>query len=257
MIINATWTMYDDKLNERSAALQANAVLAGQTLSVQGNLVTNWDIAEVANWLVAIGYKDLVPLFHQSNINGVALSRLDDRLLREMGVVNVGTRLQFLNEVVKVQAIARSQWRNHVVWNDVEYRPKCCFYMCTWSFPCCCMETFCFGPPSQYTLTNGRINVLRAKSSAPCVLLNCCFGYGIQSDNTDLTLIHDVDCVGETSFFGDPAGFVIISTMDGKQSQLKLRSTDVQKVTSIINNIREEAIVSHQTLTPSIDNGPA
>jgi hypothetical protein len=59
--------MYDDKLNERSAALQANAVLAGQTLSVQGNLVTNWDIAEVANWLVAIGYKDLVPRLHPSN----------------------------------------------------------------------------------------------------------------------------------------------------------------------------------------------
>lgn len=243
-----------DKLNEQAAAAQASELIAGQTLATGGNLVTNWDIAEVSNWLVTIGYKDLVPLFHQSNINGVALSRLDDRLLKEIGVVNVGTRLQFLNEIVKVQAVARSQWRNHVVWNDVEYRPNCCFYMCPWSFPFCCCETFCFGPPSQYTLTNGRVNVLRAKSSAPCVALNCCFGYGIQSDNTDLTLIHDVDCVASTSCFGEPTGLVIISTMDGKQAQLKLRSSEVQKVTSIMNNIREEAIVSHQTLTPSIDN---
>lgn len=244
-----------DSLNEQSAAIKANEVLAGQTFSLGGNLVTNWDINEVSNWLVAIGYKDLVPLFHQSNINGVALSRLDDRLLKEIGVLNVGTRLQFLNEVVKVQAIARSQWRNHLVWSDVEYRPNCCYYMCPWSFPCCCLETMCYGPPSTYSLTNGRINVLRAKSSAPgvCVLCTACFGYGIASDNTDLTLIHDIDCVGSTSYWGEPPGFVIISTMDGKQSSLKLRSSEVQKVTSIMNNIREEAIVSHQTLTPSID----
>lgn len=249
-----------DALNEQAAAAKANEVLAGPTLTVGGNLVTNWDITEVSNWLVTIGYKDLVPLFHQSNINGVALARLDDRLLKDMGVLNVGTRLQFLNEVQKVQAVARSQWRNNVVWRGEEYRPPSCFGLCPWSFPVCCMEHACCGAPAAYTLTNGRINVLHAKTNAPqyCLLCFCCFGFGIGSDNTDLTLIHDIDCVGATAdCCVEPQGTIIISTMDGKQKKILLRSSEVQKVTSIMNNIREEAIVSYQTITPSIDNNVA
>lgn len=246
-----------DSLNEAAAAAKATELLAGQSLSLGGNLVTKWDTNEVSNWLVSIGYNDLVPLFQQSNINGVALSRLDDRLLREIGILNVGTRLQFLNEIVKVQAIARSEWRNHTVWTDSEYRQPCCCFILPWSFPWCCCENSCYGPPAQYTLTNGRVNVLKAHSFAPGPLRWCCascFGYGIISNNTDLTLIHDVDCVASTDKCGDPAGFIIVATMDGNKPQrMCLRSSECQKVTAIMNNIREEAIVTHQTLAPCIE----
>lgn len=240
-----------DSLNEATAANKATEVIAGAALSLGGNLVTKWDTNEVSNWLVAIGFNDLVPLFQRSNINGVALCRLDDRLLKEIGVLNVGTRLQFLNEVVRIQALSRSEWRNHVVWHDVEYRPNCCFFLCPYYYPWCCCEELFYGPPATYALTNGRINVLRATPSYCC---GCCFwGFGIKSDNTDLTLIHDIDCVASTDRFGDPAGSIIISTMDGKQNTLTLRSSEVQKVTSLMNNIREESIVSHQVLIPRVE----
>eukprot|EP00429_Kryptoperidinium_foliaceum_P094599 CAMPEP_0176184108 /NCGR_PEP_ID=MMETSP0121_2-20121125/636_1 /TAXON_ID=160619 /ORGANISM="Kryptoperidinium foliaceum, Strain CCMP 1326" /LENGTH=88 /DNA_ID=CAMNT_0017522455 /DNA_START=412 /DNA_END=678 /DNA_ORIENTATION=- len=86
-----------------------------------------------------------------------------------------------------------------------------------------------------------------------CFFCAPCFGFGVASDNTDLTLIHDIDCVASTNPWGDPEGKVIVSTMDGKQSVLTLKSSEVQKVTSIMNNIREEAIVAHQILSPSIE----
>lgn len=241
-----------ENLNEQHASKKASAELAGESFALNGNLVTKWDASEVSKWLVAIGYNDLVPLFHQSNINGAALTRLDDRLLKEIGVLNVGTRLQFLNEVVRIQAISRSEWRNHVLWTGEEYRPNCCCFLLPWSFPFCCAEDLCCGKRAAYTLTNGRLNILRTIRPW-CWMLCMCTGFGIVSDNVDLTLISDIDCVASTHCTGDPLGFVQISSFDGSTHSLLLPSTEVQKVTSIINNAKEEAVVAVQILSPPVD----
>lgn len=240
-----------ENLNEQSASKKATDELAGETFALNGNLVTKWDTSEVSKWLVAIGYNDLVPLFHQSNINGAALTRLDDRLLKEIGVLNVGTRLQFLNEVVRIQAISRSEWRNHVVWTGEQYRPKICCFLLPWSFPFCCCEDFCCGKKDVYTLTNGRLNILKALR--PWCWEICCVGWGIESDNVDLTLINDVDCAASSDCCGDPAGRVFISSFDGSTHTLTVPSSECQKITAILNNTKEEAVVTMQILAPPVD----
>lgn len=240
-----------ENLSENVASKKAESEMAGETFALNGNLVTKWDTSEVSKWLVAIGYNDLVPLFHQSNINGSALTRLDDRLLKEIGVLNVGTRLQFLNEIIRIQAISRSEWRNHHVWTAEEYRPNCCCFLLPWSFPFCCCEDTCCGKRAIYTLTNGKLNILKALR--PCCWELCCYGWGIASDNIDLTLINDIDCAAGTHCCGDPLGRVFISSFDGITHELRLPSTECQKVSSIINNTKEEAVITTQILSPPVD----
>jgi hypothetical protein len=252
-----------EDLDEINAANSATRLMAGETFATSGVLVTDWDTAEVANWLVSIGYKDLVPIFQRSNINGVALGRLNERLLREMGVLNVGTRLQFMNEVVKVQAISRSAWRNAVVWSDQEYRPNWCFYMCpdmmncsktTGGICCLCTSSFCFHGimwtlPEVYTLTHGRLNVL-----TEVYRLNkcCCPYWAIQSNNMDLAQIIDIDCTASTAHCGDPAGIVEITSLDGKQLKLTLPSHDSQKVTHLLHNIKDDAVITVRLINPGL-----
>lgn len=238
-------------LNEHTAGKIATKELAGESYVLNGTLITTWQVDEVANWLVSIGYNDLVPVFHRANINGLALSRLNDNLLREIGVANVGTRLQFMNEVLKIQAIARSDWRNRMLWTETEYRPSYCCFMIPYSFPCCCCADMWCGRSDVYTLTNSRINILHEKKkwNTPCT---GCLGFVIKSDNIDLTLISDIDSGAETSACGDPLGTVIISLMSGEQKELKLRSSECQKVAAIFNNVREEAVVSAHLVCPGI-----
>lgn len=239
------------EMNEHTAEKLATKELAGESYILNGTLITTWQVDEVANWLVSIGYNDLVPVFHRANINGLALSHLNDSLLREIGVANVGTRLQFMNEVLKIQAIARSDWRNRMLWTEVEYRPHYCCFMIPYSFPCCyCADTFC-RKSDVYTLTNSRINILHEKKrwDTPCT---GCLGFVIKSDNIDLTLISDIDSGAESSACGDPVGTVIISLLTGEQKELKLKSSDSQKVAAIFNNVREEAVVSGHLVCPGI-----
>lgn len=238
-----------DTLDEANAGKKAVDTIAGEALTIGGNLVINWDTTEVSNWLVSIGYQDLVPLFIQSNINGSALSRLDDRTLREIGILNVGTRLQFINEVIKIQAIARSEWRRVVIWTEEEYRPNCCCFMCPFDTPCCCLPACMKKQPDVYTLTNSKVNILHAKWT--WCGEGCC-EYGIFSDNIDLTLVHDIDAAASTSSCGDPMGGVILSSMDGKVNRLKVRSSESQKLAAMMNNAKEEAVLVATMHSPAI-----
>jgi hypothetical protein len=250
-----------EDLDEIHAANSATRLMAGETFVNGRVLVTDWDTAEVSNWLVSIGYKDLVPIFQRSNINGVALGRLSERTLHEIGILNVGTRLQFMNEVVKVQAISRSAWRNAVVWKDQEYRPNWCFYMCpdmmncskpTGGICCLCTSSFCchgimWTLPQAYTLTHGRLNVL----SEIYRLGKCgCPYWSVESNNLDLAQIIDIDCTASTAHCGDPAGIIEITSLDGKTLKLTLPSQDSQKVTHLLHNIKDEALVTVRMINP-------
>lgn len=235
-----------DTLDEANAGKKAVDTIAGETLTIGGNLVIHWDTTEVSNWLVSIGYQDLVPLFIQSNINGSALCRLDDRTLKEIGILNVGTRLQFINEVIKIQAIGRSEWRRVILWTENEYKPNKCCYMLPHDFPCCCLPMGCKSQPDVYTLTNSKINILHG------VWFCCCLNHEIFSDNIDLTLVHDIDAAASTDSCGDPVGAVIISSMDGKVNKLKVRSSEAQKLSAMMNNAKEEAVLIATMHAPAI-----
>jgi len=244
-----------EDLDEINAASSATRLMAGATYAMDGILVVDWDVAQVSNWLVMSGYKELVPIFQGANINGVAFSRLNANLLREIGVNNVGTRLQLMNDIVKVQAISRSAWRNVVVWSDEEYRPNWCCYTCPFDSPCCCSTTcshLCFGKPDVYTVTNSRLNVIHESlNTNRLYFCPCWWTYTVVSNNTDLAQIYDVDCVASTAKFGEPAGYITVTTLDGAQSKLVLRSNDSQKVTNLLHSIKDEAI----TTAYSINHG--
>lgn len=249
-----TTTLAD--LDEINAANSATRVMAGNSLFMDGALVTDWDITTVCNWLVHIGYKDLVPIFQRSNINGVALARLNDRLLKEIGVHNVGTRLQFMNEVIKIQAVSRSAWRNNVLWTEEEYRPNWCFYLLPYDFPCCCCtftsEYFC-GRPDVYTITHSRLNVISERFVADQL---CCFlASRVESNNTDLSQIIDVDCFASTANCGEPVGVVKISTLDGSTTKIKVRSSSTQTVTSLLNSVKDESLIAVHLIHPPKEEG--
>lgn len=265
-------TMSKD-LDEMIATKTAVHEMAGEKLTPGGVLVVHWTTAEVANWLVTIGYNDLIPIFHRANINGLALTRLNDNLLREIGVLNVGTRLQFMNEVIKIQAVSRSSWRNTILWKGEEYRPNCCFFLLPWSFPCCCFEDYICGKPSIYSLTNSRLNIINEKKwcsnggndstdiistiFSPICLFSCCLfslctgnhGILLNSTNIDLSLITDLDTHASTSKFGEPSGKILIKSIINS-TILTLKSSECQEVASLINSTRGDAAVVLQLTHP-------
>jgi len=224
------------------ASAAATAELADEAFIRGGKLVTNWGYEEVLSWLASHGFRDVVPLFRTSNVNGAVLPKLNDRLLNEMGITNVGVRIRLLNEIVKIQVIARSEWRNQVVWASEQYRPGPCNNTLPLGFPCCFLKECLLGKPDIYTLTNSKLNILAAK--ARCKLfceLGCC-GHEIRSNNVDLTLVHDIDTSAQTNLLGDPLGHIIVSTLSKEQYKLKLRTSECQKVTQIMSHTREEAV---------------
>jgi hypothetical protein len=72
-----------------------------------------------------------------------------------MGINSIGRRLAVHNEIIKVQAISRAQWRSEILWSSPEYRPGCCYNLLPYGFPCC--FEICVGIPSTYKLTNAKV----------------------------------------------------------------------------------------------------
>jgi hypothetical protein len=180
------------------------------------------------------------------------LPKLNDRLLNEMGITNVGVRIRLLNEIVKIQVIARSEWRNHVVWASEQYRPGPCNNTLTLGFPLCCLNDCILGKPDIYTLTNSKLNILasRARCKVLCVGCACC-GREIRSNNVDLVLVHDIDTAASTNILGDPLGNVLVSTLSKEMYKLKLRTSECSHVTMLMSSTREEAVTNIRMYTMS------
>ena len=211
------------------------------TFNNGGKLVVKWDVNEVAQWLASIGFADVAPIFQKHCISGPTLPKLNDALLKEMGIEIVGRRLLLITEVIKIQAIARAEWRNEVLWASEQYRPGPCNNSLPFGFPFPCAS--CVGRPDMYTLTNSKFNVFRSTKNCNTPCTGFC-GFSISSDNMDLTTIREVDAVASTNMIGDPLGFVVASTNDGKVLRLHLRSSQCQKACSLISNAKEECIVA-------------
>ena len=205
-----------------------------------GKLVMKWNVDEVCDWIISIGFPQLTPLFRKHAISGAVLPKLNEASLKEMGVDVIGHRILLLNEIVKIQAVARSEWRNQVLWASAQYRPGPCGDTLPYGFPCC-FASF-VGSPSMYTLTNSKLNIQHSTKRIDTPCTGFC-GYLVQSNNTDLSVIVDVDAVASTTAMGVPLGFVNITTVDGKYFQLHLKSSECQKATALITNGKEEAVI--------------
>jgi len=205
-----------------------------------GRLVFNWMNEDVVAWLNEIGFSDMSGIFKHHAVVGAVLSRFNDKTLKEMGIANVGRRLLLLKEIIKVQALSRTQWRNTVLWASEQYRPGPCNNMLPFNFPLCC-ESFT-GIPDMYRVTNSKINItsMRKNINTPCTAF-C--GYHMHSSNTDLTILKDIDAMGSTGICGEPLGAVIFTDDFFRRDMLFLRSSECQKVTAIITNAKEEAVI--------------
>lgn len=243
-----------DDLDKINATQRIVELAAGSTYVVKDTMVTKWDSNQVSSWLVSIGFNDLVPLFQRANINGMALTRLSNSTLHEIGVRNVGTRLQFINEILKIQAISRKEWRNHLIWVDEEYRENKCFYQLPYNFPLCCLETICSPKHAQYTLTNDNLRIEREIKVVTWCPQFCtpCLGKHILTNNIDLVHVVDVDCSAKTSTCGDPGGKVMVTSLTGEVDILKIRSSECQRVAALINITKEEAFIVARMHAPMI-----
>ncbi|KAJ1380622.1 hypothetical protein B484DRAFT_411989 [Ochromonadaceae sp. CCMP2298] len=230
-----------DDLDEAKAVAQASEELAGPDYVHAGKLVLSWDMKEVEEWLLSLGFKQVVPIFQDHTIDGIVLPKLNDYLLLEMGVTNIGIRVQLMNEINKIQTIARAQHRNEVVWKDEQYRPGPCSNTLPFGFPFCCLGHTCYGHPQEYTLTQTKLNILHWDKRVN--IPGCCCGYSIKSNNVDLQVIHDVDSYASSSVAGDPLGRIFVSTLDGKKYSLEVPSSKCLKVTVMLNNTRDEALI--------------
>lgn len=233
-------------LSDQSAAAMAIAHAAGSTFHSNGKLVTKWSVTEVCNWLSQIGYADIVPIFRKHEISGPVLSKLNDAVLKEMGVHVIGHRLLLMNEVVKIQIVARNEWRNQVIWTSDEYREGPCNNYLPYNYPWHC--ECCVGRPNTYTLTNGKVTILQSAKVCNCPGFLWC-GVRIESNNIDLSDIVDVDVNASTGFVHDPLGVVGIRDKQGGYYPLYLRSSQCQKTCALITNAREEATAAAVAMT--------
>ena len=217
--------------------LMDNDTLADQNAINGGKMINKWTIEEVANWLNSVGFSDCVQVFQAHSITGAVVPRLNPDLLREMGIQSVGRRMELQSQIIAVQARARSQWRNEVIWASEEYRAGPCNGLVPYGFPFCCE---CMtGLPDVYKVTNSKINIQQQRKLVP--MCGCC-GFEVISENTDLTDVRDVDVAAMTAVVGDPPGAVNINT-NTKFIRLTLQSSQCQKVTAIITNAKEEALI--------------
>jgi hypothetical protein len=227
-------------LNEHvgTAAAAAHVAAAAGFHNPSGKMITKWEVSEVCAWLNSAGFGDMSPIFQKHQISGPVLPKLNDAVLREMGVEIVGRRVLLMNEICKVQAMARAEWRNHVVWANPQYREGPCNGTLPFGFPFSCDS--CVGLPNMYTLTNSKLNITRAEKNLNTPCTGFC-GFTIHSDNIDLSDVTDVDVRAATAAFGDPTGVLVVSTRQGNCYLLQLRSSECQKTSMLLTNAKEEA----------------
>lgn len=203
-----------------------------------GKMINQWSTDEVINWLNSCGFQDCVPVFQQHLISGPVLPRMTPDLLREMGIQSIGRRIQLQSQIMSIQAKARAQWRNEVLWSETQYRPGDCNGVMPYGFPFCC--TIFTGNPDIYKVTNSKLNILRSQRVVP---MCGCFGWKAVSQNTSLTDIKDLSINARTSMSGDPLGFVTLNLEHGYPINLHLKSSQCQSVNAVITNAKEEAHV--------------
>jgi len=217
----------------------------------QGKFIIEWSVDEVIQWLVQTGFEDVAQVFAAHQISGAVIAKLTDSAMKEMGIISVGRRLSLYNEIAKVQAISRAQWRSNIIWTSDEYRPGWCNNLLPYGFPWCC--ECCVGPPATYKVTNSKVNVQKMRQNCSIGYVKCaCCGYKMASTSYNLTDVSDVDVLASTACCGTPKGTVAVSMSTGKVVSFHLKSDECQKVSSLMINAREEAVVQEGIMMFSV-----
>ncbi|RDW45281.1 MAP kinase [Yarrowia lipolytica] len=96
------------------AAQSASAPVSAVSPVSNTPLVTSWDKTKVAEWLRSLKCAEYIPMFEQNEICGEVLLEIDQKLLKDMGVVKVGDRVR-INVAIKD---LRSQHRKTTLQNQ-------------------------------------------------------------------------------------------------------------------------------------------
>ena len=192
-----------------------------------------------------MGFPRIAENFVRHKVDGALLSEIGKAELVQMGVLVVGDRMLFIQEIRRIQKMARQAEMNKVLWKGHEYRRAPCADMLPYKFPCCC----CYGPPEEYTLKAGKLQMKVTDFEIPFCGTLC--GYIEALNNTDLTNIRDVDsfrvqpCILDCTETAQAS--VSITLDDASQLQLILKGDECDKVVDEIleaveaNQLREEA----------------
>lgn len=234
-------------------AVQNAADQAGFSTKPGSKVVVDWSVDEVVHWLVKLGFEDVAEVFGAHAVKGSVLPKLSVAYLKEMGLQSIGRRIQLYQQIKKVQAVSRAEWRRGMVWTDNEYRESCC--MCT-----CPCPSFCCLRPSLYKVTNAKVAIVGQKTkqcrTIPCL---CAANYSMVYDLSDLTDVEvNARSEGACSCFkrcfccGEPSGNIVLKFNTGKRADLKVRSSTAQRTASMIINAREEAILKDGLIVSNV-----
>jgi len=77
--------------------------------SLLNRKVQSWTIDQVTQWLIHVGFEDLVPLFQAQYITGKLLLDLDNGSLKELGLTSAGRRMKLLKRISQVHQVLSSR----------------------------------------------------------------------------------------------------------------------------------------------------
>lgn len=213
--------------------------------------LSTWDVEEVSNWMVDSGFEDIAQVFVAHGINGATLPAINDLYLKEMGIQSLGRRTNVYAAILKMKAIERAEWRQEMVWEDEEYRnccPGCCIVRLPPCFPCFCHSVN--GYPDQYRMTNAKLTKIKKKQNrCVCLCLDGIFcGHNMSSETVDISDIKDVTVLHSDS--NSPcsrsavAEVVVGVGYEGHQLTMTVDPRQAQRVSTILMNAKEEAVVN-------------
>ncbi|CAB9512951.1 unknown protein [Seminavis robusta] len=207
----------------------------------QGTKMTTSDLRSSSSWTcdeVAAYFHekagelggDFGSVFKENKISGKVAHKLTESQLTQMGIDNVGDRMHILEEIEKIKRSLAKEEIEKVLWEGEEVLY---WSSCHKAFETCC--GLLPRDPSTYklTATHLTLNIVEPLRCGPIV---CCFGEKFTTDNTDLSMVTDVDVAG-----GRKRSTITVQTkFGGGTKTMTLRTKEAKRVADMILSQRME-----------------
>jgi hypothetical protein len=134
---------------------------SSQAQGVSVEQIAQWDEKQVAQWVATLGkLAPFAPLFEQHQIEGPLFMRLDDGMLREMGINLIGPRARLLEELSRLKAQQRRVRRETSIWESDQYDGRSCMEQFLACNSCSPMQL------NHYKLTSAYLVVRRTRQAS-------------------------------------------------------------------------------------------
>jgi hypothetical protein len=203
--------------------------------------MSEWDETKVASWVSTLPrLQPYAQCFIDHQIEGKLFVRLEESMLREMGIDKIGPRARILEELARLKAAARRARREAAVWESNEWDGRS---GCQKLYHCNCM---CPLQLDHYKLTSAYLMVRRTHVPQ-CFCLQCgCMGRNQRMNNMDLSQIKDVDLSSNEDgclCFYEGFDMLRVSTEGGDQDDIEVMKVEPRHgndIQSMIRNAIEE-----------------